>query len=94
MSYKINNAIIKRKTDGSNQFDLVDPDGIFDKKDVLVAIDSDDLITIQLLINGIIENDFKNWNNINQFSDNESIKNLFIKLGYSKEDLLELLRDL
>ncbi|WP_295721576.1 hypothetical protein [uncultured Methanobrevibacter sp.] len=94
MSYKINNAIIKRKNDGSNQFDLVDPDGIFDNKEVLVAIDSDDLITIQLLINGIIENDFKNWNEINQFGENESIKNLFIKLGYSKEDLIKLLKSL
>lgn len=94
MSYKINNAIIKRKSNGSNQFDLVDSDGIFDNKEVLVAIDSDDLITIQLLINGIIKNDFKNWNEIDQFGENESIKNLFIKLGYSKEDLINFLKNL
>ncbi len=92
MSYKVKNAIIKRKNDGSDQFDFVDSEGIFDDKEILVAIDSDDLITIQLLINGIIRNDFKNWNLIDQFDENDSLKTLFIKLGYSKEDLLEFLK--
>ena len=92
MSYKVKNAIIKRKNDGSDQFDFVYSEGIFDDKEILVAIDSDDLITIQLLINGIIRNDFKNWNLIDQFDENDSLKTLFIKLGYSKEDLLEFLK--
>ena len=93
MSYKINNAILKRR-EGTNQFDLVDPDGKFSDKEVLVGIDSDDLITIQLLINGIINNDFKAWTEITKINDNESVKNLFIKLGYTREDLLTLLKEL
>ena len=93
MSYKINNAILKRR-EGTNQFYLVDPDGKFSDKEVLVGIDSDDLITIQLLINGIINNDFKAWNEITKINDNESVKNLFIKLGYTREDLLTLLKEL
>ncbi|OWT33279.1 hypothetical protein BGI41_03175 [Methanobrevibacter sp. 87.7] len=93
MSYKINNAIIKRDSDGSNKFNLIDSNGEFKDKDVLVAIDSDDLITIQLLINAIIDNDFERWNRI-EVNESESLKNLFVKLGYTREELLELLKEI
>jgi len=94
MSYKIKNAIIKRNNNGINEFNLFDSNNEFKDKDVLVAIDSDDLITIQLIINAIINNDFKAWNEITKINDNESVKNLFIKLGYTREDLLTLLKEL
>ena len=35
------------------------PEGYFNGKEILVAIDGDDLITIQLLVNAIVNNDFK-----------------------------------
>lgn len=93
MSYKIKNAIIKRKDNENNEFDLVDPEGIFKDKDVLVAIDGDDLITIQLLINAIINNDFDRWNEVD-INPDESVKNLFVKLGYTRNELLNLLKEI
>ena len=57
MSYKIKNAIIKWDRN-AGKFDLVDPEGYFRGKEILVAIDGDDLITIQLLVNAIVKNDF------------------------------------
>lgn len=93
MSYKIKNAIIKRNNNGINEFNLFDSNNEFKDKDVLVAIDSDDLITIQLIINAIINNDFKKWNEI-KVDGSESLKTLFVKLGYTREELLELLKEI
>ena len=93
MSYKIKNAIIKRNNNGINEFNLFDSNNEFKDKYVLVAIDSDDLITIQLIINAIINNDFKKWNEI-EVDESESLKTLFVKLGYTREELLELLKEI
>lgn len=41
-------------------------EGYFNGKEILVAIDGDDLITIQLLVNAIVNNDFKNWEEIRE----------------------------
>ena len=57
MSYKIDNAIIKK--DKLGNITLIDPKRIFDNEEAFIAIKSDDLITIQLLINAILANDFK-----------------------------------
>ena len=92
MAYKIKNAIIKKDND-TGKFDLIDQDNAFNNKEVLVAIDSDDLITIQLLINAIINNDFKMWNEIGSINQGDSVKNLFIKLGYGREDIARLLKE-
>lgn len=91
MAYKIDNAIIKKDTKGN--INLIDPENKFKDLDAFVAIKSDDLITIQLLINVILRNDFKNWKTIERFSTQEKIKSLFVKLGYSKEDIGELLKE-
>jgi hypothetical protein len=91
--YKVKNAIIQRDA-LDESFELIDPKGFFKEKDILVAIDSDTLITIQLLIRSILKNDFKRWNEINELSDNESISNLFVKLGYKREEVAELLKEL
>ncbi|WP_409200714.1 hypothetical protein [Methanobrevibacter sp. DSM 116169] len=91
MAYKIDNAIIKKDKDGN--LTLIDPENHFKNKDVFVAVDSDDLISIQLLANSIINNDFRKWREISNFKDTDKIKNLFIKLGYTKEDIANLLKD-
>lgn len=91
MSYKIDNAIIKK--DKSGNLTLVDPENIFKDKDAFIAIKSDDLITIQILINCIINNDFKRWREIKKIEDSDSLKSLFARLGYSKEDIVILLRE-
>ena len=93
MSYEVKNAIIKRDY-FDESFELVDPNGFFEDNDVLVAIDSDTLITIQLLIRSILRNDFKKWEEITELNDSENISSLFIKLGYKKEEIAELLRSL
>lgn len=92
MAYKIDNAIIKK--DKFGKITLIDPERIFENEEAFVAIKSDDLITIQLLINGILDNDFKNWREINSFSNKDSIKSLFVRLGYSKEDITCMLNEL
>ncbi|MDL2246466.1 hypothetical protein LJB96_02495 [Methanobrevibacter sp. OttesenSCG-928-K11] len=91
MAYEIENAIIRKDKDGN--LTLIDPGNHFNDKDVFVAIDSDDLITIQLLINSIINNDFKKWRTISKFNDADKIKSLFIRLGYTKEDIAKLLKE-
>ncbi|MDR2966722.1 MAG: hypothetical protein LBU74_02095 [Methanobacteriaceae archaeon] len=94
MTYEIKNAIIQRDN-LDESFNLVDPKGYFKDEKVLVAIDGDTLITIQLLINSIIKNDFKKWKKIknsNDFSD--SLSKIFLKLGYSRKDLTKLIKDL
>lgn len=92
MSYKIDNAIVKK--DRLGNITLIDPEGVFDNEEAFVAIKSDDLITIQLLINSILTNDFKNWRAITSFSDRDTVKSLFVRLGYTKEDIAEMLNEL
>jgi hypothetical protein len=94
VTYEIKNAIIRRDS-LDESFNLVDPKGYFENKDVLIAIDGDTLITVQLLINSIIKNDFKKWKKIKNDNDfSESVSNLFIKLGYSREELAKLIQEL
>ena len=93
MTYEIKNAIIQRDS-LDESFNLVDPKGYFDDKEVLVAIDGDTLITIQLLINSIIKNDFKKWKKINNNNSIKPASKLFIELGYSREELTKLIEEL
>jgi len=92
MVYKIDNAIVKKDIAGN--LTLIDPDNVFDDEDAFIAVKSDDLITIQLLINGILKNDFKSWRELGVVPENEPIKSIFVRLGYSKEDIANLLKDL
>ena len=55
MAYKIDNAIIKKDRNG--RVTLIDPENVFGDEDAFIAVKSDDLITIQLLINAIMKND-------------------------------------
>ena len=91
MAYKIDNAIVKK--DRTGRVTLIDPENVFKDEDAFIAIKSDDLITIQLLINSIIKNDFKSWREIGNIPENEPVKSLFVRLGYSKEDIANLLKD-
>ncbi|MBQ2226519.1 MAG: hypothetical protein II426_03075 [Methanobrevibacter sp.] len=91
MAYKIDNAIIKKDRNG--RITLIDPDNVFKDEDAFIAVKSDDLITIQLLINGIISNDFQNWKELGKIPENEPLKSLFVRLGYSKEDIAKLLKE-
>ncbi len=92
MSYKIDNAIVKK--DRMGNVSLIDPNGVFDNEEAFVAIKSDDLITVQLLINSILSNDFKKWREITSFSQRDTVKSLFVRLGYTKEDIAEMLNEL
>lgn len=91
MPYKIDNAIIKREKDG--RISLIDPENVFGDVDAFVAVKSEDLITIQLLINGILTNDFKNWKELGSIPDNEPLKSLFVRLGYTREDIAIMLKE-
>ena len=91
MAYKIDNAIIKKERDG--RITLIDPENVFGDEDAFIAVKSDDLITIQLLINGILSNDFKNWKELGTIPDNEPLKSLFVRLGYSREDVATMLKE-
>ena len=91
MAYKIDNAIIKKDRNG--RITLIDPDNVFKDEDAFIAVKSDDLITIQLLINGIISNDFQNWKELGKIPENEPLKSLFVRLCYSKEDIAKLLKE-
>ena len=91
MSYKIDNAIIKK--DRLGNITLIDPQGKFQNDDAFVAIKSDDLITIQLLINSILHNDFKRWSELGVVPETEPVKSLFVRLGYSKADIASLLKE-
>ena len=93
MAYEIKNAIIQRNASGES-FELIDPEGYFKDENVLVAINSDTLITVQILIKAILRNDFKKWDEITDFSDKDYVAGLFVKLGYKKEEIAELLKDL
>ena len=90
MAYQIDNAIVKR--DRTGRLSLIDPEGHFQDEDAFIAIKSDDLITIQLLINSIMHNDFKNWRELGVVPDSEPVKSLLPRLGYSREDIAKLLK--
>jgi len=90
MAYKIDNAIVKKDRNG--KVTLIDPENVFKDEDAFIAIKSDDLITIQLLINGILNNDFQNWRELGNVPENEPLKSLFVRLGYSREDISNLLK--
>ncbi len=91
MAYKIDNAIIKKDRNG--RVTLIDPENVFGDEDAFIAVKSDDLITIQLLINAILRNDFKSWKELGSIPDKEPIKSLFVRLGYSKEDIANMLKE-
>ena len=91
MAYKIDNAIIKKDRNG--RVTLIDPENVFGDEDAFIAVKSDDLITIQLLINAIMKNDFKSWKELGSIPENEPIKSLFVRLGYSKADIASLLKE-
>lgn len=91
MAYKIDNAIIKK--DRTGKITLIDPENVFGDEDAFIAVKSDDLITIQLLINGIMRNDFQNWRELGSIPDNEPLKSLFVRLGYSREDIAKMLKE-
>ena len=84
MAYKIDNAIVKK--DMAGNLTLIDPENVFENEDAFIAVKSDDLITIQLLINSIMQNDFKSWRELGVIPETEPLKSLFVRLGYSKED--------
>ena len=83
MAYKIDNAIVKKDRNG--RITLIDPENVFGDEDAFIAVKSDDLVTIQLLINGILKNDFKSWRELGAIPDNEPLKSLFVRLGYSEK---------
>ena len=91
MAYKIDNAIVKRDVQGN--IILIDPDNVFENEDAFIAIKSEDLITIQLLINGIMKNDFKSWRELGVIPETEPLKSLFVRLGYSKEDIATMIKE-
>ena len=91
MPYKIDNAILKK--DKTGRVTLIDPENVFKDEDAFVAIKSDDLITIQLLINSILHNDFKRWSELVVVPETEPVKSLFVRLGYSKADIASLLKE-
>ena len=91
MAYKIDNAIIKKDRNG--KITLIDPENVFGDEDAFIAVKSDDLITIQLLINSILKNDFKSWRELGPIPDTEPIKSLFVRLGYSREDIAKMLKE-
>ena len=91
MAYKIDNAIIKK--DRSGRITLIDPDNVFGEEDAFIAVKSEDLITIQLLINSIMNNDFQNWKELGKIPENEPLKTLFVRLGYSRDDISKLLKE-
>ena len=91
MAYKIDNAIIKKDRNG--RVTLIDPENVCGDEDALIAVKSDDLITIQLLINAIMKNDFKSWKELGSIPETEPIKSLFVRLGYSKEDIANMLKE-
>lgn len=91
MAYKIDNAIVKRDVQGN--IILIDPDNVFEEEDAFIAIKSEDLITIQLLINGIMKNDFKSWRELGVIPETEPLKSLFVRLGYSKEDIATMIKE-
>ena len=91
MAYRIDNAIVKRDKNG--RITLIDPENVFGIEDAFIAIKSEDLITIQILINAIMKNEFQKWREIGEIPNKEPLKSLFIRLGYSREDIARLLKE-
>lgn len=91
MQYKIKTAIVE-KNKNTGQLNLVDPEGSFVNKDKLMVIDNEDFITIQLLVNAILRNDFKAWKTID-WENRDSFKTLLVKLGYGREDISRMLQE-
>ncbi|ADC47640.1 hypothetical protein mru_1790 [Methanobrevibacter ruminantium M1] len=91
MPFKIDSAIVKKDMD-SGKYDLVDPEGKFSQADALMVINSDDFITVQLIINAILRNDFKAWKDV-KWEGGDSLKSLLVKLGYGKEEIVEMLKE-
>lgn len=92
LQYKINNAIIKRNND-TGEFVLIDPEENFSGEDTLMVINSEDLITMQLIVNAILRNDFKAWRAID-WNQNDKFKTLLVKLGYGREDITRMLQEI
>ena len=42
----------------------------------------------------LMKNDFKSWRELGVIPENEPLKSLFVRLGYSKEDIANMLKDL
>ena len=91
MPFKIDSAIMKLDSE-SGKYDLVDPEEKFNKKDALMVVESDDFITMQLVINAILRNDFKAWKNV-KWDDADSLKAILVKLGYSRDEIVEMLKE-
>ena len=64
MTYKIDNAIVKKDVTG--KLTLIDPDNVFADK---------------------------SWRELGAIPENESLKNLFVRLGYSKEDVANMIKE-
>ena len=47
----------------------------------------------QLLINSILNNDFKSWRELGTIPDSEPVKSLLPRLGYSRDDIAKLLKE-
>lgn len=91
MQYKIKNAIAE-KNRNTGEFKLVDPEGFFADEDALMVINSEDFITMQLLVNAILRNDFRAWKTMD-WEKNDSFKTLLVKLGYGREDISKMLQE-
>ncbi len=91
MPFKIDSAIVKKDMD-SGKYNLVDPEGKFSKSEALMVIESDDFITVQLVINAILRNDFKAWKEV-KWEEGDSLKAILVKLGYGKEEIVEMLKE-
>ena len=91
MPFKIDSAIMKMDEE-SGKYDLIDPDGKFNKKDALMVVNSDDFITMQLVINAIIRNDFKAWKEV-KWDDDDTLKAILVKLGYNRDEIVEMLKE-
>jgi hypothetical protein len=92
MSFKIKNALVKRDSLDEN-FELIDPENYFTDDEVLVAIDSDVLIGMEILLKSIFNNDFKKWDEIKN-QDIISFQDLFLSLGYSEKEIKHILNNL
>ncbi|MDR0911789.1 MAG: hypothetical protein LBM96_04210 [Methanobrevibacter sp.] len=93
MTFEVKHALIKRDS-LDESFQLFDEKQYFSNDDVLVAIDSNTLISIQILLHTINTNDFKKWKKIKKTDEIDDISSLFVKLGYNKKDILELLQNI
>ncbi|MCQ2737796.1 MAG: hypothetical protein MJ224_04240 [archaeon] len=91
MEYKINNAIIKKNRE-TGEFALIDPEGNFSAEDKLMVINNEDYITMQLLINAILRNEFKSWNSV-KWDEDDKLKSLLVKLGYTRNDIARMLQE-